>query len=223
MLCQLLRCPNHVLHQALGTSSFPAASETFFCLMKLVVTELKSNQQISVDELIQKGIDAGLLQASCKTPPAPECVAARSLIITAFGWTTMLYNTHLGPSPNSDELSLDAQQAVRCSVACKLDEAAQRPLVEILGAVGGALPIQSDGRLSHEAVCLPTSGDSAEDALHVTCLNISTLSKLGGVEICWVKCVGSHLDFDVVHRRLNLFCLPSFCDMTRTKDTLLAL
>ncbi|KAM0801934.1 hypothetical protein BDR22DRAFT_887989 [Usnea florida] len=175
MLCELRRCPNYVLHQALGTSSFATASETFFYLMKLVLTELKCNQQTSVDDVIHKAANAGLLQASCKTPSAPECVASRSLIIAAFGWSTMLYTTNLESSPNSDELFLDAQQAVRCSFACKLDEAAQRPLLEILGV------------------------------------------------ICWVKCLGSHLDFDVVHRRLNLFCLPSFCDTSRTKGTVLAL
>lgn len=191
--------------------------------MKLVIAELKSDHQVSVDQIIQRVKQAGLIQASCETPTTPEGIAARRLIIAAFGWTTMLYTANLEPSPNSDELCLDAQQADRGPVPCKLDQATQRPLLEILSTVGGALPTQSDGGLSHGAVRLPQSGDPAEDALNVTCLNISILRKLSRINICWVTCVGSHLDFDVVHRRLNVFCLPSFCDMNRSKDTCLAL
>jgi len=222
LLCELSRCPSHVLQQVLGTADFAVANRTFFFLMKLVVAELKINQQVSVDELIQKGIHAGFLQASCDKPSEPECTAARRFITAAFGWTTMLYTTDLGPSLDQNALSLGAQQAQAFSGLYDLNEKTRRPLLEILGSVAGGLPVRDDGALAHSTVRLPTSADPAEDALHVSCLSIVTLSRLGNVELCWVKCIGSHLDFDVVHRRLNVFCLPSFCEVNRAGDTNLA-
>lgn len=226
LLCQVHHCPNSVLQQAFGTDDFIVASDAIFALAKLLVAEVKVNKLVCVDELVQKGKDAGFLQASCVTPPGttldPERLVARRFIIAAFGWTTMLYTTHLGPKIDPNDLIVHAQQTQAYHFACKLEEKAQRPLLETLTLLAGGIPVRHSDGMSHRSVRLPTAVDPAEDALHVSCLNAATLCRLGNVEFCWVKCVRSHIDFDVVHRRLNVFCLPSFCELNRTKDNNLA-
>ena len=218
LLCQLRLCPNTIFQQVFGYGDLGDASERLFPLMTLILARLKLNRQVSVDELVELATNTGALQLSCSNP-GPDNLAARRLIIAAFGWTTMLYTTHLGPTPNANELTLNAEPAKAFSVAQDLDYRAQRPLLEILGTLGGGLTVRAEGEQATHAVRLPTSADPAEDALHVSCLNAATLCKIGNVEFCWVKCMGSHLDFDVAERRLNVFCLPSFCQLNRLADT----
>ena len=183
----------------------------FFALAQLIVAEVKANISVCVDELVQKGKDAGFLQASCVTPagttPESERLVARRFIIAAFGWTTMLYTIRLGPKLNPNDLVVHAQQKKQYPVTLELEEKAQRPLLEILNKLEGGPPVRNSDEMSYRSVRFPAAADPAEDALHVSCLDAATLCRLGNVEFCWVKCVGSHLDFDVVDRRLNVFLL----------------
>ena len=199
------------MQQAFGTHDFTVASDALFALAQLIVAEVKADKLVCVDELVQRGKDAGFLQASCVTPagttPESERLVARRFIIAAFGWTTMLYTTHLGPRLNPNDLVVHAQQRQEYPVTFELEEKTQRPLLEILDELEGGPPVRNNDEMSYRSVRFPTAADPAEDALHVSCLNAATLCRLGNVELCWVKCVGSHLDFDVVNRRLNVFLL----------------
>ena len=93
----------------LSRANWQIASNTFFVLVKLVFAQVRDNELIRVNEVVQKCKDAGFLQASCvtlpETRPGLECLMARCFIIAAFGWTTMLCAIHLGPKLNLSMLN----------------------------------------------------------------------------------------------------------------------
>jgi hypothetical protein len=50
-----------------------------------------------------------------------------------------------------------------------------------------------------------------EDMLHVSSLNYSSLSTIGGVRIKWVNVLTAHLAFNRAKRELSVYQFPSFC------------
>lgn len=59
------------------------------------------------------------------------------------------------------------------------------------------------------------------DSLYVSLLNAETLTQLGEISFQWIDNISSHLVFDAERRKLLVFRLPSFCNVSPFSPTTL--
>lgn len=86
-------------------------------------------------------------------------------------------------------------------------------MVEVLKGFGEILPVRRHGTSRFDV------GEAKTDTLMVANLNIATLVNIGRIHIIWVKSISSHLEFDSLHQRLSLFCVPAFCTLNLDGNT----
>jgi hypothetical protein len=213
--------PSYVLDDCFLPNHVANDTGIIFALFSLVSKLIKAKHYSTFEDVIREAMESCLLVPAC-ADPGPAQDSAVLVIAAAFGRITMLYNVRFpGPKQERNHFSLDDQQHRTISIRLDSAELTLRPLIEILNHLPYLLPdiprksvpVASSGQYEHSNTLPPP------DALTVSCLNAKTLLQLAGLEIRWVNCVSSHLDFDLVNRRLSLFCLPSFCRMASSDMT----
>ncbi|KAJ5710115.1 hypothetical protein N7493_009707 [Penicillium malachiteum] len=125
----------------------------------------------------------------------------------------MLFTPQIPTSDAQDGLQVDITGTRQFLTSSQPIEKADRPLVEVLKGFGEILPVCGQETSSLDA------GMVDGDTLEVANLNLATLINIGRINIIWVKSISSHLEFDSLHRRLSLFCMPSFCLLNLDNNT----
>jgi hypothetical protein len=221
---EMSKFPAQLLNDCLVHREQIDRTTALFTLFTLIARLLKTNQFVTVDELVQKAIGEDLLVPGCaKQSNAQE--SARQIIVATVGRITMLYGVQFsGPNDPKNHFGLNAEQQRVLPVRLHSDEVAPRPVLEVLNFFHDLLPTRSEEKVrkpTHVRLEVATNLPPP-DALTVSCLNAATLCQLAGIEIHWVKCISSHLDFDPVNRRLGLCCVPSFCRMNNSEEAVLS-
>ena len=147
--------------------------------------------------LIQELVKEHFLDKECLEVQNP---AARQLVFTIIGWTTMLYT----PKPDLSSLEL---RIIPDGVTCITEtttpvEVASRSMLQLLCRFGEMLPGKENP---------PAQQSEVDDLLTCSSLCAASLYKTSGITIKWVMSCGAHLDFDHKEKKLSVFCMPSFC------------
>ena len=183
-----------------GTIQGPATDPKLYLLLHLT-TLLHERKGLSIDYAIRMMIQQRVLYERARNN-----WAMRQFIFATVGVLTMLYKP-LVPTFNSGDtfFQLDHQGAPCFTESRLRGDMSSRPIVELLLHFGEILPKR-----------LPRGGRAdPKDALHVSNLNVQTLTRIGGITIRWVDSVSAHLDFDPISLELMIFRLPSFCALSR--------
>lgn len=166
---------------------------------------LKKRTSLSIDKLITELQNNDIIAAFGDDIVRQN--KARKALFTIIGWLTLLY---VPVFADSDTINISSEDtASRCVHSQPLD-ICRRPFPELLRGFGGILPDRTDpswASLTGEE----GKQEATEDKLHVSLLNVSTLKRIGKIEIIWIKCPGAHLEFDPKERRLKMFAFPSYC------------
>lgn len=201
-----------VVPQAIFSDSIkPGANASWDSVVHLMSQAgkcLKDNTQISGDEVIAMAVENGLLQEQCLEPGQLRDVSRR-LVYAIVACLTMLFVSEALEPEAPQSLLVSVQKAKETAISSLAVSEAQRPILETLTKFNEVLPISPPNETHSEPTGL----------LHVSNLNASTLTQIGGIKIRWVTCIGSHLDFDFLDRRLALFSFPTFCHLHTLGDS----
>ncbi|KAI9772632.1 MAG: hypothetical protein M1840_000226 [Geoglossum simile] len=192
-----------------------AVTVPIFELAVKIAQLLHVQEQPSIDSI------AAELSVTQSTPATPDD-DTRQLIFCILGWIIPLY---IPISPSDTETSngfrVDSQGSSRFSTLLLPMSFADRPIVEIVQSLGySLLPVKepAETRVEYWDIAI----EQVARSFAVSVLNANILDRVGNVEICWVDTIASHLDFDLVHKKLYLYRLPSYCEIGQFKNSALA-
>lgn len=183
-------------------------SEHVLDLMNQIGKSLKGNSQVSGDQLITEAVERRLLKKQCEEP-GHLCDDSRRLIYAIVACLTMLFISEALQSQPLNRLLISVPNAKETAISSLDISVAQRPIFESLSSFGDVLPTLAPSQENTDLTGL----------LHVSNLDASTLTRIGNIQIRWVTCIGSHLDFDVVSRQVSLFSCPTFCQLHTLDDS----
>ncbi len=163
---------------------------------------MKASSQWSVNDGIDALAIAGIFRIDLS---AEDIAVAAQLVFVMSGWITMLFAPLIPHSGAQHELQVDITGTRRFLTSSQPTMKAERPLVEVLKGFGEILP------LGRRETSRSDVGEARSDTLEVANLNMATLVNIGRIHVIWVKSISSHLEFDSLHQRLSLFCVPMFC------------
>ncbi|KAI1654753.1 hypothetical protein F4813DRAFT_194892 [Daldinia decipiens] len=178
-------------------------SERQFEVSDRIISLIKSSTaQTTIDDIVKQMFD------DFKTPTqdAETCKnMMRHFVFAVIGWSTLLY-TPIFTTADADFKIAETQskRSQEKQSIIHIEDSSRRPIGAMLGS-HGLVPITCphNTRLPQD---LPSR-------LPVTCLNLCSLSQLGGVTILWVDDLSKHCEFSRYSRekQLKLFRLPSLC------------
>lgn len=171
---------------------------------------MRESSQWSVNDGINSLAAAGIFRVDLS---AEDIASAAHIVFAMTGWITMLFTPQIPPSSTQDGLQVDKTGTRRFLITSQPMTKAERPFVEVLKGFGEILPL---GGLETPKFDV---GEAESDTLKVANLNMATLINIGRINVTWVKSISSHLEFDSLHRRLSLFCMPSFCMLNVDSNT----
>lgn len=200
---------SHLFHE--GFRNDASFAERVLWSLAEVASLLQSNASTLINDVVRELADKSILNETCREDEAP---AARRLVFCLLGWITLLYIPLLPSEPDESELlRIDTQGSPAFRGHEQPISQSSRPFLEVLGAFGVFPDLETPPLDTRTPV------DYGSQQLFPSFLSASTLITTGGLEICWVDTISSHLTFSPP--KLFLFRLPSFARLQLHKESLL--
>lgn len=187
-------------------------SERVLWTLTEVASLLQSNVSTLINDVVRELADKSILNETCRDDDAP---LAQRLVFCVLGWITLLYIPLLpSEEPGESELlKVDTQGSPAFREQEQPISQSSRPFLEVLGAFGVFSDLETPSFDPRKSV------EHGGPQLFPGFLSASTLVAVGGLEICWVDTISSHLTF--CPPKLFLFRLPSFARLQLHKESLL--
>ena len=176
-------------------------------LLRNIAQTIQAESDFSIDEALQKSVDAGILSRTVLQDSNTRD-KARNILFCCIAWICMLYPPIWELKPPVESLSVDKTECDCIAKSQPISNAA-RPLYELVQDFGPLLP----GKMNQVAVTPSTNPTFSSESLYISLLNASILANVGGIQIQWISHLSSHLTFDVERRKLFIFAHPSFCEV----------
>jgi hypothetical protein len=204
---RLLRNPPHS----------PSDRNSVFELLTVIISSIESPDQQSLNDIVEAL--NGYLNEFASDAMRNE---ALQLVFSTIGWVTCLY-VPIGPDGVNriESFQVHPQNSkVFSSLVIPLAYSS-KSITDILHMLGHDLfPVK--GPESVPNAFFDANQEQVTRCFVVSHMNADTLCKIGNITIEWVDSFPAHLDLDLVHRRLFLFRLPSYCEIHISSHSLLS-
>jgi hypothetical protein len=194
----------------------PSADQTLKMLTEVseCITLVKD---VSIDNIVRHLCTKNVFNADLLDNPEILRVAYRAAFVVV-GALTMLYTT---VEVKSNILMPGLQVVIGNQSENPSQSQALRALSEFLRLFEHVLPQNSPTTMHIES--LP-GFNVTEGIVFTANMSLATICLIAKLELQWVYCIGEHLtlDLDAEQHKLNVFALPSFCNVSTTDASPLA-